>query len=181
MAEPRIRHVSHRPAHVLCPAHFRHRRERAPGLLGRREAGPGRNLDIQRREGADICVATSSRSGTAMGACSSSVRNPTRCASATGTSTSTTTTGSIPRATDGWCGCGSSSPTIPTNALVLRRNAFDRQGEIRIPLPRYAQAVVDSERLFHSGFNKGPTTRYALITSVESTPGLQDWIRAHRA
>ena len=47
----------------------------------------------------------------------------------------------------------------PTNALVLRRTAFDRRGEVRIPLPRSAQAVVDSERLFHSGLNKGPATR----------------------
>lgn len=69
----------------------------------------------------------------------------------------------------------------PTSALVLRPSPFDRQGEVQIPLPRHAQAVVDSERLFHAGFNRGPNTRYALITSMESTPQLQEWIRAHRA
>ena len=51
----------------------------------------------------------------------------------------------------------------------------DRRGEVRIPLPRSAQAVVDSERLFHSGLNKGPAT--ALCADHErrehaGTPGL---------
>ncbi len=69
----------------------------------------------------------------------------------------------------------------PHSALVMRSGEFDRQGEARVPLPRYAQAVVDSERLFHGGYHHGPATRYALITSLESTPHLEEWIRAHRA
>lgn len=69
----------------------------------------------------------------------------------------------------------------PTSALVLRPDEFDRQREVRIPLPRYAQALVDSERLFHGGFHRGPGTRYALITSLESTPKLQEWLRSQRS
>ncbi len=69
----------------------------------------------------------------------------------------------------------------PDSALVLRRREFDRSGEVRVPLPKGAQAVVDSEALFHGGYHRGPRTRYALITSFESTPHLQDWMRAHSA
>lgn len=69
----------------------------------------------------------------------------------------------------------------PASSLVLRPSEFDRQHEVRVPLPKYAQAVVDSERLFHGGYHRGPHTRYALITSLESTPGLADWIRSHRS
>lgn len=68
----------------------------------------------------------------------------------------------------------------PGSALVLRPGEFDREHEVRIPLPRYAQALVDSERLFHGGYHRGPATRYALITSLESTPELQEWIRSQR-
>ncbi len=69
----------------------------------------------------------------------------------------------------------------PGSALVLRRDEFDRHSEVKVPLPRNAQAVVDSERLFHGGYHRGPATRYALITSLESTPALQEWMRAHAA
>jgi hypothetical protein len=69
----------------------------------------------------------------------------------------------------------------PSSVLVLRRDEFDKAGEVQVPLPKGAQAVVDSEVLFHGGYHRGPATRYALITSFESTPHLQDWIRAHSA
>jgi hypothetical protein len=65
-----------------------------------------------------------------------------------------------------------------TSTLVVRRAEFDRKGEVRIPLPRYQQAVVDSEALYHGGFHAGPQTRYAAIVSVESGPALERWIQS---
>lgn len=69
----------------------------------------------------------------------------------------------------------------PGSALVLRSREFDRQSEVRVPLAARTQAVVDSERLFHGGYHRGPETRYALITSLESTPALQEWMRERPA
>jgi hypothetical protein len=63
----------------------------------------------------------------------------------------------------------------PTSVLVARRTEFDRKGEVRIPLPRYQQVVVDSEALYHGGYHAGPGTRYAVIVSVESSPALERW------
>ena len=48
----------------------------------------------------------------------------------------------------------------------------------RSPLPKYQQAVVDSEFLYHGGYHHGPGTRYALITSVESGPASEQWIES---
>jgi hypothetical protein len=69
----------------------------------------------------------------------------------------------------------------PHSSLVLRRHEFDKEGEVRVPLPRGTQVLVDSEALFHGGYHGGSRTRYALITSLESTPQLQEWVRAHSA
>ena len=66
----------------------------------------------------------------------------------------------------------------PQSCLVLRQTPFDKKSEVRIPLPKYSQIVVDSERIFHSGYHAGPNTRYGLITSLESTEHLQDWIKS---
>jgi hypothetical protein len=65
-----------------------------------------------------------------------------------------------------------------SSALVVRRDQFDKRTEVRIALPRYQQAVVDSEFLYHGGYHRGPGTRYALITSVESGPALEAWIES---
>lgn len=65
--------------------------------------------------------------------------------------------------------------------LILREHQFDKDSEVRIPLPKYAQAVVDSEYLFHGGYHKGPHTRYGLITSFESSPKLEEWIKSQSA
>jgi hypothetical protein len=65
-----------------------------------------------------------------------------------------------------------------SSALVLRRDQFDRRTEVKIPLSRGRQAVVDSEFLYHGGYHPGPDLRYALITSVESGPALESWIRS---
>jgi hypothetical protein len=52
------------------------------------------------------------------------------------------------------------------------------QAEVKTALPRYHQAVVDSEFLYHGAFHDGPGTRYALITSVASGPALEKWIES---
>jgi hypothetical protein len=62
------------------------------------------------------------------------------------------------------------------SVLVMRPDEFDRKGEVRVPLPRYQQVVVDSAALYHGGFHAGPETRYAVIVSVESGPALERWI-----
>ena len=69
----------------------------------------------------------------------------------------------------------------PQSCLILRENQFDKKSEVRIPLPQYTQVVIDSERMFHAGYHAGPGTRYALITSIESTEHLQDWIASRMA
>jgi hypothetical protein len=63
-----------------------------------------------------------------------------------------------------------------SSALVVRRHQFDKSSEVAIPLPRYQQAVVDSELLYHGGYHHGPGIRYALIVSVESGPAFEKWI-----
>lgn len=65
----------------------------------------------------------------------------------------------------------------PHSTLVLRSRELDRSTEVQIPLPRYTQVVVDSEQLFHGGHHGGSSTRYALITSFESTEHMDRWIR----
>lgn len=64
------------------------------------------------------------------------------------------------------------------SALVVRRDQFDRRTEVKLALPRYQQAVVDSEFLYHGGYHRGPDHRYALITSCESGPALEAWIES---
>jgi len=66
----------------------------------------------------------------------------------------------------------------PESALVLRRDQFDKNSEVQVPLRKGTQVIIDSEALFHSGYHKGPDTRYALIISLESTEHLDDWVRS---
>jgi hypothetical protein len=66
----------------------------------------------------------------------------------------------------------------PDSSLVLRRRQFDRANEVRVPLRRGTQVLVESEVLFHSGCHKGPDRRYALIVSLESTEHLEGWVRS---
>ena len=65
----------------------------------------------------------------------------------------------------------------PESALVLRPHQFDRANEVQVPLRKGTQVILDSEAIFHSGYHKGPDTRYALIVSLESTEHLDDWVR----
>ncbi len=48
--------------------------------------------------------------------------------------------------------------------------------ERRVPLPLGARFVVDTQRLWHVVVHNGAAPRYALITSVESSPKLAEWI-----
>jgi hypothetical protein len=66
----------------------------------------------------------------------------------------------------------------PNSYMVLREHDLDRKNEIRIPLPKYTQMVIDSEYLFHGVFHSGPKTRYGLIASFESGSALENWIQS---
>jgi hypothetical protein len=68
----------------------------------------------------------------------------------------------------------------PSSALVVRQEQFDRDSEVRIPLPKYQQAVVDSEWLWHGGQHSGDHMRYAVIVSCESGPAVEQWIASQR-
>jgi hypothetical protein len=63
-----------------------------------------------------------------------------------------------------------------SSRLVVRKEEFDKASEAQIPLPRYAQLVVDSQWLYHGGYHHGPGTRYAVISTFESGPELERWI-----
>jgi hypothetical protein len=52
---------------------------------------------------------------------------------------------------------------------------------VKIQLPAYQQAVVDSEYLWHGGHHASTHMRYAVIASVESGPALECWIASQRS
>ena len=64
--------------------------------------------------------------------------------------------------------------------FILRDVRDDPSTESRIPLHPHRQLVIDTERLYHVVHNPGPGPRYALITSLESGPVLDQWIAAQR-
>jgi len=69
----------------------------------------------------------------------------------------------------------------PKSYMIVREDPDDPSTEHRIPLPRGAQFVVDSERLHHVVWHDQDTytePRYALITSLESGPELESWINS---
>lgn len=57
----------------------------------------------------------------------------------------------------------------------------DASTEVHVALHRGARFVVDTQRLWHVVCNPSATTRYALITSLESGPALAAWIERERA
>jgi hypothetical protein len=57
----------------------------------------------------------------------------------------------------------------------------DASTEIRVPLHRGSRFVVDTQRLWHVVVHPGTESRYALITSFESGPVLDEWIAAEAA
>jgi hypothetical protein len=54
----------------------------------------------------------------------------------------------------------------------------DPSTESRVPLHRGSRFVVDTQRLWHVVCHNGPAPRYALISSFESGPELDRWIRS---
>lgn len=57
----------------------------------------------------------------------------------------------------------------------------DPSTERRVPLPKGARFVVDTQRLWHVVVHNSDRPRYALITSFESGPALERWIDSQRA
>jgi hypothetical protein len=56
----------------------------------------------------------------------------------------------------------------------------DPSTERRVPLPRGARFVVDTQRLWHVVVHNHDFPRYALITSFESTPQFANWVDSQR-
>jgi hypothetical protein len=68
----------------------------------------------------------------------------------------------------------------PNSYMLLMDNGPDGlpdpATEVRVPLHRGARFMVDTQRLWHVVVHPGDAPRYALITSLESTPHLQGWM-----
>ncbi len=54
----------------------------------------------------------------------------------------------------------------------------DPATEIRVPLAQWSRFTVDTQRLWHVVVHNHDHPRYALITSFESGPVLEDWIES---
>lgn len=55
----------------------------------------------------------------------------------------------------------------------------DQSTEVHIPMHRGSRFVVDTQRLWHVVCNPSGRTRFAVISSFESGPALDTWIRAN--
>lgn len=66
----------------------------------------------------------------------------------------------------------------PDTVMILREDRDDPSTETRIPLPAGAQAIIDTQRLWHAVWHPGAEPRYCLITSYESGPELDAYITA---
>ncbi len=64
----------------------------------------------------------------------------------------------------------------PGAAMILRHVKDDPDTEIRLPLHKGMRYVVDSQRMYHVVMNPTDAARYSLITSIESTPALGEWV-----
>ena len=68
----------------------------------------------------------------------------------------------------------------PDSYMLLMDNGADGlpdpTTEVRVPLHRGARFVVDTQRLWHVVVHPGTCARYALITSFESGPVLEQWV-----
>ncbi|MCB1027279.1 MAG: hypothetical protein R2704_05375 [Microthrixaceae bacterium] len=73
----------------------------------------------------------------------------------------------------------------PDSYMMLMDNDADGYPdpatEIRIPLHRGSRFVVDTQRLWHVVVHRGDQPRHALISSFESGPELDGWIRRNRS
>ena len=72
----------------------------------------------------------------------------------------------------------------PDSFMVLMEQGDDGlpdpSTEIRVPLHRGSQFVVDTQRMWHVVCHTGAAPRYALISSFESSPSLERWIESQR-
>ena len=70
----------------------------------------------------------------------------------------------------------------PDSYMLLMDNDADGlpdpATEVRLPLHRGARFVVDTQRLWHVVVHNGTAPRYALITSFETSPVLENWIES---
>jgi hypothetical protein len=71
--------------------------------------------------------------------------------------------------------------TAGQSVFILREDKDDPASETRIPLHPGMQLVIDTERLWHVVWHPGPRPRYALITSWESSPIVDNWMRREQA
>ena len=71
--------------------------------------------------------------------------------------------------------------TAHESVFILREDKDDPATETRIRLHPGMQLVIDTERLWHVVWHPGPRPRYALITSWESSPVIDRWMRAQQA
>ena len=69
----------------------------------------------------------------------------------------------------------------PDTMMILREDRDDPSTETRVPLPAGAQAVIDTQRLWHAVWHPGPDPRYCLITSYTSGPELGAWLEEKNA
>ncbi|MFZ1362033.1 MAG: hypothetical protein WAS05_03725 [Candidatus Nanopelagicales bacterium] len=69
----------------------------------------------------------------------------------------------------------------PDSYMILRHDIDDPSTEVRIPLPKGTQLLVDSQRMWHSVWHEGDEPRYSLITSYESGPELEKWLESKNA
>ncbi len=67
----------------------------------------------------------------------------------------------------------------PDTVMILREDRDDPATETRISLPAGAQAIIDTQRLWHAVWHPGPGPRYCLITSWECGPELDAYIATH--
>jgi hypothetical protein len=67
------------------------------------------------------------------------------------------------------------------SVMVLREERDDPSTETRIPLPAGTRAIIDTQRLWHAVWHPGPQPRYCLITSWESGPELESYLKANNA
>lgn len=64
----------------------------------------------------------------------------------------------------------------PDSVMILREDRDDPSSETRIPLAAGAQAIIDTQRLWHAVWHPGPEPRYCLITSLTCGPELDAYI-----
>ena len=69
----------------------------------------------------------------------------------------------------------------PDSVMILREDRDDPSTETRIPLPAGTRAIIDTQRLWHAVWHPGTEPRYCLITSWESGPELEQYIKANGA